>query len=255
MQIVLVIGIMLFLLLFSYLVYSFVSSIKMAADPRLCYVAAAGDVKRDTPLSRSLVIDYQCSKQKDEIRLLLNDKKYDSLVVSGYSMLLADIRSNNIVLVNKDNKLTRETKFPCVVALERDKKALQRAAEENDFARYKLRRAWKICSILECQDSSYLDSILSCEKFKELNSDHMEFFMTHNEMKKDFMEYRMNKYKNDYPNCEDASSPYHQVVISTTLHANPLTRHPETYNKVTFSIHPLVLVKGIVEKAITTETN
>ena len=254
MDIIIVIGIVVFLLLFFLQGRMFLYNLKVVGDSVVVDVVTAGDFKRDTPEKIPVIIDLDDSEKNDKMRQTLKNKEYEPFLVSGYSMLLANIQSNNFVLIKKGNKLTPETQLPCVVVLERDVKSLKRAEEENDFAKYKLRRAWLVCSIADCQENG-LDSILSSEEFKKLFEDNKRYFMSHQEMKDDFLEYRMKKYIEDYPYCKDVSSPYHQVVVSTTWHSNPSTQHTETYNKVTFSIHPLVLVKGIVAKTIATETN
>lgn len=250
MQIVIAISLVIFATLFISLVLSFLKSVKVAANPIMCKVAAAGDIKRNTPSSKSLIMDVSASS---DIRKEFNAslKQYDHYVVSGYSMLLASIHTNDIVFVNPDEMLDENTNCPCVVVLKRDEKALQRAALENDNAKYKLRRAWAVCNITD-DTEKVLDSILESDKFFELKNKNGEHFLTNAEMKKDFNEYRKKRYIADYPSCNDASSPYHKVVISTTLHANPSTQHHETFNKVTFSIHPLILVQGVVEKSYRT---
>lgn len=252
--IIIIVGIVVFLLLFFLQGRMFLYNLKVVGDSVVVDVVTAGDFKRDTPQKIPVIIDLDDSEKNDKMHQTLKSTEYEPFFVSGYSMLLANIRSNNIVLIKKDNKLTPETPLPCVVVLERDVKSLKRAEEENDFAKYKLRRAWLVCGIANCQEE-VLDSILLSNEFRNLFEEHKRYFMSHQRMKDDFFRYRMKKYMEDYPDCQDESSPYHQVVVSTTWHSNPSTQHTETYNKVTFSIHPLVLVKGIVEKTLATETN
>jgi hypothetical protein len=246
------IGLLVFFVLFSYQGVMFWQKISVASHPLFVNIVAAGDVKRGTPQRRPLILDLDNSEQNAELKSILEGEKYSRYLVSGYSMLLANIHTNDIVLVDPTIELKDDSQCPCVVVLKRDEKALQRAKEENDFAEYKLRRAWIICSITDNIDSK-LEKILSSPDFLSLKDKHGAHFLTNAEMIEDFKKYRMQKYDNDYPNCNDVTSPYHKVVISTTLHANPNTQHSATYNKVTFSIHPLILVQGIVEKTLRTQ--
>lgn len=244
-----IIGLLAIFVLFSYQGVMFWKKVSVASHPFFVDIVAAGDVKKDTPQTRPLILDLDGSEQNAKLKTILESDNYIRFLVNGYSMLLANIHTNDIVLVDPAKKLKDDCQCPCVVVLKRDEKALQRARKEKDYAEYKLRRAWIICSITDNIDSK-LEEILSSQDFLSLKDKHGEHFMTNAEMIEDFKEYRMQKYVNDYPNCNDVTSSFHRVVISTTLHANPNTQHSATYNKVTFSIHPLVLVQGIVEKTL-----
>ena len=255
-MLIIILGSLLFGILFILQSVKFWKSVTVASHFSMVDIAAAGDIKKNTPMNRPLILDLDPKDDTmSKFQATLQDKRYVRYIVSGYSMLLANIHTNDIVLADAQTKLTKDSKFPCVVVLKRDEKALSRAAEEKDFAKFKLRRAWTVCTIKDVKDNGekILDAILSMNEYTSLKESNGEKFMTHNEIKKDFYEYRMKKYKEDYPQCEAPSSSYFQIVISTTFHANPATRHPETFNKVTFSIHPLILVQGIVKKSFRTE--
>ena len=255
-MLIIILGTLLFGILFILQSARFWKNVTVASHFSMVDIAAAGDIKKNTPMNRPLILDLSPKDDAmSKLQATLQDERYVRYIVSGYSMLLANIHTNDVVLADAQDKLTKDSKFPCVVVLKRDAKALSRAAEEKDFAKFKLRRAWTVCTIKDVQENGekILDAILSMNEFAGLKESHGENFMTNYEMKKDFYEYRMKNYKEDYPQCEDPSSPYFQIVISTTLHANPATHHPETFNKVTFSIHPLILVQGIVKKSFRTE--
>lgn len=251
---VIILGTILCMVLFIWQAVRFWNKVSVAALSDIMTVVAAGDIKRNTPMNRPVVVDLGEKNKTERFRSTLQDERYERYIVSGFSMLLANIHTNDIVLANAKVKLSERSKFPCIVVLKRDEKALLRAAKENDYAKFKLRRAWAVCNITaNCQH--VLNTIFACDEFIKLQNQFAENFLTNEEMKRDFVEYRMAKYKTDFPQCDNASSPYNKIVISTTLHANPATLHPETYNKVTFSIHPLILVQGIVEKSYRTEND
>lgn len=252
MIITIVLGLIAFVILFTMQSVMFWRKVRAASQPMLLSVAVAGDIKKGTPQVRPIIMDLDNSEENNQLKKILDDEKYNHYLVSGYSMLLAKIHTNDIVLVDPAQKLISSEQCPCVVVLKRDEKAVLRARQENDNAEYKLRRAWIICSITDNIEDK-LKEIMSSELFLSLKEEHGDKFLSNEEMIADFKDYRMKKYKSDYPTCHNASSPYHKVLISTTLHANPNTQHPATYNKVTFSIHPLVLVQGIVQKSLRTE--
>ena len=58
-------------------------------------------------------------------------------------------------------------------------------------------------------------------------------------MLEDFVNVRLNKYMEQYPNCHDEKDNNHKAIISTTLKASK-------GNKVTFSLHPVRTIMGEV---------
>ena len=165
--------------------------------------------------------------------------QFDSYIVSGNSMLLAGIRDKDIVLTQP---LSADTGFPKILVLERDQFAREDAVKKNDYARYKVRRTWRICTMGD-DIEHILDEIIHSRQFETLRVSFPDNFLNDIIMKQDFRR-RLDTYKYNYPDCESENSENYHVILSTTLH----TRHDsDLYNKVTFSIHPIRLVQGEVK--------
>lgn len=154
----------------------------------------------------------------------------------GNSMLLGGIKDKDLLVVKKTKG--NECDFPAIVVLKRDKKRKLKAAKENDFAEYKVRRTWDECSLEIGDDAmvSRIRKILEDERFKQLKRNYPDKFPEDEELICDFRN-RLEQYRNEYQKRKDCSD----VILSTTLSTKTQTVH--------FSIHPKCSMVGKVEHA------
>ena len=101
---------------------------------------------------------------------------------------------------------------------------------------HKVRRAWSLLRVGTDDVDAVLERIGREEAFCFLRN--RPEFMGWDEMKKNFKECKLEKYKNTYIGCENADDVNHVAIISTTLHKKG--------NKIMFSIHPIRVIEGEV---------
>lgn len=204
-------------------------------------VACAGSPNWGNRESRDVIFfDKNSLQTVDGQRIDIS--QYDSFIVSGYSMLLSGIKDGDLLLTKPIALQSTDISFPRILVLERDKSAREDAIRKNDYALYKVRRTWCVCKASDDLDNK-LDNIMMSESFETLRRSFPENFLDTNEMKQDFRK-RLATFKCHYGDCENENSENNVILISTTLHTRMDSGY---YNKVTFSIHPLRLVKGEVK--------
>lgn len=98
-------------------------------------VACAGSEKPFTPQALN-VTNLRWDNFKDKNGNKLNKKDFIKFIIKGDSMLLGGIKNNDLVFVRKIKDKTA-LQFPSIMALKRDKNALQKAAQFNDKATIK----------------------------------------------------------------------------------------------------------------------
>lgn len=165
---------------------------------------------------------------------ILNPEDFYKFVVDGNSMQFCGIHDKDLIFVPKGFTLSKIKQLPALFVLHRDAIGNQ--------PQYKLRRGWKICMIDDDLEK-IINTILKSQQFKDLR----EEAKAHNSydsdelLKKDFFEYRLERYKGEYINCDFPKENNRQVLISTTFHTDE--------NTIRFSIHPVASIVGIVEEA------
>lgn len=202
-------------------------------------VACAGSSVANTP--RSVKIQ-SLGKQTfpDQEKKLLNPDHYRLFIVRGLSMLLCNIRDNDILFtlpVEQLDKISFDR--PSVLVLKRDKHAQMEAVSKNDQAKYKVRRTWAVVRIGEDDLEERVKQIMKSEGFRKLKNEHPESFQSDEEMLEDFKTERITKYMNQYPHSNSKADDNHVAIISTTLRTSK-------NNKVFFSIHPARIIIGEV---------
>lgn len=169
-------------------------------------------------------------------------KDYKSYVTRGESMRLCGIREGAVLLVKRGYRFDEQAVvFPKIMLLRRDK---QFTREWKDVVLmwlclkpgHKVRRAWSLLRVGTDDVDAVLERIGREEAFCFLRN--RPEFMGWDEMKKNFKECKLEKYKNTYIGCENADDVNHVAIISTTLHKKG--------NKIMFSIHPIRVIEGEV---------
>jgi hypothetical protein len=204
-------------------------------------VACAGSPNWGNRESRDVIfLDKNSLQTVDGHRIDIS--QYVSFIVSGNSMLLSGIKDGDLLLTKPITLQSANISFPRILVLERDKAAREDAIRKNDYALYKVRRTWCVCKASDDLENK-LDDIIKSESFETLRRSFPGNFLDTNEMKQDFGK-RLATFKCHYEDCENENSENNVILISTTLHTRMDSGY---YNKVTFSIHPLRLVKGEVK--------
>lgn len=196
-------------------------------------VAYAGDVKNGVKEKKSS-LSYDNTHFFDIDGRRINKTNYCAFMVSGNSMKICGIHDSDLVFVKKlFNPTILEHDLPKVLVI-------KRRVVKTGEAKYKLRRAWLKCAITANFDNLF-KSLVKKTSFKELlNSPECEGF---EKMKEDFLRVRLPEYKKQYRDCDEESSPYHEIIISTTLQTNTKEVH--------FSIHPVINVVGVASYSFT----
>ena len=169
----------------------------------------------------------------------IDSTKYLKFWIRGWSMLLCGIRNEDILFakpIESDKIAKLQFDQPKVLLLKREGQSLYEATNKGDDAKYKARRTWAILPFDEKKIIDKVDEIMQNEIFQRLRRDYPENFLSNEEMKKDCLNNRIAKYRNEYPNCETTLSKDNLVIISTTL------RKVDGENKVFFSIHPARII-------------
>lgn len=223
--------------MFAVICYSLVLRIRLTQGVRL-NVALAGDVRYGGPCSRDIV-----NLNKDGFINATGErleiKESTCFSVYGTSMLLCGIQDGDILftqILKKDEDLH----CPTVIVLKRDHMVYDDISLGN-VAQYKVRRAWAEVLMQNVKTlEQQFDSIVQSDEFKQLinEKNYQIFFPSIEEMKKDFFEVRLKKYKEDYPTYENIGDDNHKAIISTTL--------DKRTNLVHFSIHPRRCLVGEV---------
>lgn len=166
---------------------------------------------------------------------IIEYEEYRKFSVAGWSMLLAGIQDGDLLFV-KPYGSEADMKFPCVVVVKRE----HFSRFDRNTAHYKVRRSWAVCHLGKDNLNLVLDQIISSVEFKGLISESggKKCFMKPEDMKNDFFNTRLKKYKLDYPQSEQAEDENNVAVISTTLDTKR--------NVVHFSIHPYRCIVGEV---------
>lgn len=175
----------------------------------------------------------------DKNRRLINPDDYNKYWVKGWSMMLCGINDNDLVFTKEVSLDNISFKQPHVFVLKRDECVRRKVALDNDMAEYKVRRGWNIVCLGEDNLDECIKNIVESEKYRELKNKFSELFLSEEEMMEDFVNVRLNKYIEQYPNCHDKLDENHKAIISTTLKASK-------GNKVTFSLHPVRTIMGEV---------
>lgn len=232
--IIIAILVLAFIAIYGLLFFKMIKAREEAYGKTLCYeVVCAGDYKKGVKAIKKSV-SITDNKFLDYEGKALDTNKYDHYIVAGNSMKLCGVNEGDILFVPKDFTTSQLRKnLPQILVIKR------RNAQKEE-AKYKVRHTWIICNINE-DFSTLLLSLKDIPSFKSLlNTPECDGL---DKMIEDFLENRLLKYKEHYPDCNNANSIYHEVVVSTTLHTDS--------NCIRFSVHPTVLIKGIVQYSFT----
>lgn len=192
--------------------------------------ASAGTPSKAIPMEQKS-IPTKHTQFKDSCGQIINADDYLQFVIKGDSMQFCGIHNNDIVFVKKGFELDHLESLPKPVVIRRDN------APSNE-TQYKLRRAWRICTIDTCEE--IVAQIVSSKDFRDRIAA-IRFFDGEEALLDDFRRERLTKYRGQYLNEEKSSERYKQVIISTTFHTD--------INKIRFSIHPASDVIGIVSES------
>lgn len=204
-------------------------------------VACAGSEKPFTPQALN-VTNLRWDNFKDKNGNKLNKKDFIKFIIKGDSMLLGGIKNNDLVFVRKIKDKTA-LQFPSIMALKRDKNALQKAAQFNDKATIKIRRTWRICTLDKSDEEieNILSEIINSQEFNNLKRIDESKFPEAECLVSDFKEKRLKRYREEHEGCNRTDSKDNNAIISTTLDTRT--------GKVHFSIHPFYSIIGKVEYA------
>lgn len=204
-------------------------------------VACAGSEKPFTPQSLN-VTNLKWDNFIDKNGKKLNKKDFINFIIKGDSMLLGGIKNNDLVFVRKI-KDKNALQFPSIMALERDKNALHKAAKFNDKATIKIRRTWRICTLDKSDDEIIviLREIINSQEFISLKQIDESKFPSTECLVNDFKEKRLKRYREEHKDCDCTANKDNNAIISTTLDTKK--------DKVHFSIHPYYSIIGKVEYA------
>lgn len=194
------------------------------------FVACAGSMEPET--SRKISgVDIKEFNLCDSQGKLIDTSLFDCYIVSGDSMKYAGINDNDFILVSKDFNVVSLKEFPEILVI-------KYREEVEDRPIYKVRRAWYKGSI-EDDLSEVAKKIMHMSKFQKLTR--QNGYKGEDWMIRDLIGNRLEKYKLVY--FQDGLCPesYKEVVISTTFDS--------VKKEIHFSIHPLCLIKGVVQEA------
>ncbi len=226
-----------FIVIFSRLLKEFCKQVKSAAATSI-KVSCAGSAVANAP--REVKVQLNGREFRDKNNNLVNPNDFDRFWVKGWSMLLCGIKDNDLLFTRKISSLDDvEFNRPHVYVLRRDDYVRKKVAAENDFAEFKVRRAWAFVRIGKDNLRECVENIFLSEFFVELKRKYPDSFLTEEEMLKDFYDERIKKYMEQYPDSANESDENHVAVISTTLKGSK-------GKKVTFSIHPARTIEGEV---------
>lgn len=168
----------------------------------------------------------------------IDSTAYNQFVVAGNSMSLCGIYDKNLLFVKKKFSADNLIDLPKILVIKR------RNAQPNEI-KYKVRRAWKKCTVTD-DLPSILSQIIESPKFKSiLNADKCP---TRELLVYDFFQTRLHRYMENYPDAQHEESEFHDIIISTTWHT-------DDEKGVRFSLHPIKDVMGIVEYSFTVPQN
>ena len=222
--------------MFMVICYTLVLRIRLTQGVRL-NVALAGDVRHGGPCSRDIVnLNQDGFINAVGKHLRINESTCFS--VYGTSMLLCGIQDGDILFTQISK--AEDLHFPTVIVLKRDHLVYDDISLGN-VAQYKVRRAWAVVQMQNInQLEQQFDSIVQSEEFQHLmgEKNYQMFFPSIEDMKKDFFEIRLKKYKTNYPTCDNIGDSNCIAIISTTL--------DKRTNLVHFSIHPSRCLVGEV---------
>lgn len=195
--------------------------------------ASAGteDSKGDAFASSISVADNEFRTKDGDI---LDVHQYDQYVVSGNSMQYCGIFDKDLIFTRKGFKISDLRPFPSVIVLGK------RNITDNS-PKYKIRRAWAYCDIVDDDIDEILKDILDPQNFKSVRD--IDYYDGDNALLENFHKEKLPRYKKKYIDNNNANANDRKVVISTTFHTNE--------KKVRFSIHPASSIMGIVEESFT----
>lgn len=203
--------------------------------PRREYDVACAGSNNHSSCSKVESIDIEACNFCDKKGNLLNVSKYDCFVVHGNSMKYAGINDQDFIFVQKDFSLSSidNEALPLILVIK------YREIEEGK-AKYKVRRTWYRGTIDDNFDQ-VLSRVMSSDDFSKLKKE--RGYITDDWMLKDFMEKRLEGYKNVYYQDGQCPEAYKDIIISTTY---------DTENdEIHFSIHPSSAIVGIVSESYT----
>lgn len=154
---------------------------------------------------------------------------FDIYIAVGDSMRLCGINDGDMLFVDRNYKDSLSS-LPKVLVMNISN------AKENEV-KYKVRRAWKVCSINDDLDN-LIGEIQNSVKFAVLKNS--EYYSDDNSMIEDF-HIELDKYRKEFLTGRQ-DNDYSEIVISTTIREE----------KIHFSIHPLQLVAGVVRHSFDT---
>ena len=196
------------------------------------YVACAGSRNSDVCTEVSS-IDIQACNFCDSYNNYLDLSKFNCYVVHGSSMKYAGINDNDLILVSKKFTLETLDTFPKILVLKYREPI-------KSMPLYKVRRAWYKGTI-EDNFEEVAKKIMMMDKFQKLTQ--QEGFKDKEWMIEDLLKERLSDYKSTYFKDNMCPNGFKQIVISTTFDTEKRVIH--------FSIHPVVLIVGIVKESYT----
>lgn len=192
-------------------------------------VACAGSYERGVPATTTAFSDVNNDFYDYKgMRIPVDD--FYRFIVHGNSMSLCGISYGDLIMVGKKFEAdTLSDKMPKIVVVKR------RNVTEGE-AGYKVRRTWLSTTVEAMLNENVFSSVLSLPGFTELvNSPQSPGLKA---LIEDFNDTRLTRYLQDYPGAGSPESPYHKVILSTTLDT--------ATGRIHFSVHPLCNVVGTV---------
>lgn len=168
----------------------------------------------------------------DQYGHLLNEAEFEKFIVKGDSMKLCGINDNDLLFVDKNEKIKPEI-LPQILVI-------RRYQPKDGEPRFKIRRTWKICTMND-DFRQILNDIINSETFKCVKEE--KEYAGDEKLMNDFINERLTKYKETFSDSDVPNSLYNKVIISTTLHTD--------INEIRFSLHPVDLIEGVVKASFT----
>jgi len=161
---------------------------------------------------------------------ILKVEQFHRLIVKGNSMRLCKINDGDLVFVKKGfvSDDLDDSPMPKILVVKR----------RNPLpgeAKYKLRRTWLQANATDSFDDKFA-TLASLRGFSDLVNGNCSPGLQ--SLIDNFIDNRVPKYFQDYPDARDPKSPFHKVIVSSTLDTESGMIH--------FSIHPVQNILGEV---------
>lgn len=230
-----IIGTIVILILFFYIVKSTVTARKKAyvgmlnkTDTAFLAIAGSNDDATVSATTNIQAVESNAFKDKDGNYLNANDYKH--LVVHGSSMRFCGINDHDMIFVDTNFNVEISSEFPCVLVL-------RRSISNDDSPKYKIRRTWTKTTYTS-KDALIMEikALMSSPLFQSIRQ--LEVYDGDDNVISDLISNRIPAYEESYVNCGNANCYDRNIIVSTTFHTKE--------GRVRFSIHPISLIEGKV---------